>query len=152
MKKQLTVILLVVILIPILGYLGFQYFYPTHPDAVGTWKKITSAKDFTDYYDASSIASDSKSGVSFQAMRTYFKPQSDVDGGEKYQSEVLSESVDCNTKTLKVSAISEYSEPYGKGRMIDKPINIDASIPSPQNKDSVAAIKIKTICELSKSS
>ena len=148
MKKQLTVILLVVILIPMLGYLGFQHFYPSHPDSVGPWKKITSAKDFTDYYDATSIASDSNSVISFKAIRTYFEVQSGADGGGKYQSEVMQESIDCSAKTLKASLVTEYSEPYGKGRMVGEPINIDTSIAESQDKDSVGAIKIKTLCDL----
>ena len=150
MKKQLTVILLAVILIPLSGYLGFQYFYPSHPDSVGSWKKITSAKDFTDYYDASSIASDSNSVISFKAMRTYFEVQSGADSGGRYQSEVLQESIDCNTKTLKASLITEYSEPHGKGKMVGEPINMDTTITAPQDKDSVGAIKIKTLCNLSR--
>lgn len=152
MKKQLAAILLVVILIPVSGYLCFQYLYPSHPDSVGSWKKITSAKDFTDYYDATSIASDSNSVISFKAMRTYFEVQSDADGAGKYQSELLQESIDCSAKTLKASLVTEYSEPYGKGRMVGKPINIDTSIAASQDKDSVGAIKIKTICESGKSS
>jgi hypothetical protein len=150
MKKQLTIILLVVILIPLLGYQGFQYFYPSHPDSVGPWKKITSAKDFTDYYDASSITSDSNSAVSFKAMRTYFDKQSDADGGGKYQSEVLQEAIDCSAKTLKASLITDYSEPYGKGRVIGGPVDMKASLTLTQDKDSVGAIKIKTLCNLSR--
>jgi hypothetical protein len=68
----------------------------------------------------------------------------------KYQSEILQESIDCSTKTLKTSLITEYSKSYGRGQVVGKPINIDTSISAPQDKDSVAAIKIKTICELSK--
>jgi len=150
MKKKLTIVLLVVILIPLSAYLCFQYFYPSDPDSVGHWKKITSAKDFTDYYDASSITKDVNSVVSFKAMRTYSEVQSSTDGGGKYQSEVLQESIDCSTKTLKASLITEYSKSYGKGRMVGKPINMDTSISAPQDKESVAAIKIKTICDLSR--
>jgi hypothetical protein len=152
MKKQLTVILLVVIFIPLSVYLCFQYFYPSDPDTVGPWKKITSAKDFTDYYDVSSITKDANSVVSFKAMRTYSSVQTDFDGGGKYQSEVLQESIDCSAKTLKASFITEYSEPYGKGRMVGEPTDMKASLTLTQDKDSVGAIKIKTICELGKSS
>jgi hypothetical protein len=152
MKKQLTVILLVAILIPLSGYLGFQYLYPSHPDSVGSWKKITSAKDFIDYYDASSITSDSNSSVSFKAMRTYLEVQSGTDGGGKYQSEVMQESIDCNTKTLRASLITEYSEPYGKGRVIGEPTDMKASTALPQDKDTVGAIKINLICGLVKRS
>ena len=152
MKKQLTIVLLGVILIPLSAYLCFQYFYPSDPDSVGPWKKITSAKDFTDYYDVSSIAKDANSVVYFKAMRTYSEAQTDTDGGMKYQSEVIDESIDCSTKTLKASLITEYSKSYGKGRVVGKPVNVNATISAPQEKDSVAAIKIKTICELGKGS
>jgi hypothetical protein len=148
MKKHLIVIALAFILIPMFGHLGFQYLYPSHQDSVGSWKKITSAKDFTDYYDASSITSDLNSVISFKAMRTYSEVQSGTDGGGKYQSEVMQESIDCSVKTLKASLITEYSEPYGKGQIVDKPINMYTSITPSQGEGTVAAIKIKTLCDL----